>query len=418
MNHEIIFVILALIFGFLLTWGVGANDLANVLSPTIGSKAINLRQALIIALIFELGGALLGGGKVATTVQSGIVDTTVLIATPNILIYGMLAALLASSIWITTASHLGIPVSLTNSIVGSVIGFGALILGWHAVHWKMVGFIGLCWVLCPLTAGFIAFLLFTLIKNKILTKEEPLSQAKKYLPFFLFVVGFVLSELTIIKGLRHFNIHPDLTDNILIATATGFIIVLIGNIFLKRIYRSSFLDYKEQFALVEKAFSIIMMFTASAMVYAHGSDDISTASGPVAAVVNLAQTQFAALHKNSLLMMILAFGYLGVVSGFLLHGHKVVQTVGSRITELTPSRAFCATLAAACTVVTSTNIGIPVSATQTLVGAILGVGFARGIGALDLKIAQRIFASWFITIPITAILTTIFFYIFKLLFNH
>jgi len=416
MGHEILYIILASLFGLFLTWSVGANDLANVLSPTVGSKAVSMRQVIIIALIFEIAGALLGGSKVATTVQHGIINTALLDSVPEVFIYGMLAALLASSIWITTASHLGIPVSLTNSIVGSVIGFGLLVLGWRAVQWKMVGFIGLSWVLCPGIAGVLAFLFFSLIQKTVLSADDPLEMAKKYLPFFLFLVGIILAEITVIKSFKHFNIQINIAENILIATGCGLMIVLIGQFFLSHIYKQPYIDYKEQFALVEKAFSILVLFTSSAMVYAHGSDDIATATGPVAAVIALARHN--PLQNGNTLLLILTCGYFGVIAGFFTFGRKIIATVGSAITELTPSRAFCATIAAASTVIASTNLGIPVSATQTLVGAILGVGLARGIGSIDLRIARNIFMSWFITLPVTAILTALIFYCIKfMVFN-
>jgi inorganic phosphate transporter, PiT family len=416
MSHEIFAVILACLFGLFLTWGVGANDLANILSPTLGSKAITAKQAIIIALIFELAGALFGGGKVAATVQHGIINTESLINSPALLIDGMLAALLASSLWITIASRIGVPVSLTNSIVGSVVGFGSLVLGWQAVHWGKIGFIGMSWILCPISAGCIAYLLFFSVQRLILSSDEPLAKARRYLPFFLFIVGFVLAELTVIKGLRHFAIETTLAQNITISTIIACIVLLVGQLFLKRIYARPYLDLKEQFALVEKAFALVMLFTICAMVYAHGSDDIATSTGPVAAVVSIFMAG-TPTHNGNVVTLILVGGYLGVIIGFLTYGRRVAETVGSKITTLTPSRAFCATLAASCTVVTSTTIGIPVSATQTLVGAILGVGLAHGIGAIDLRIVRNIFTSWFITIPITALLTTVLFYIFKIFFH-
>ncbi|MFA6409215.1 MAG: inorganic phosphate transporter [Gammaproteobacteria bacterium] len=416
MAHETLLLILTAIFSLTLTWGVGANDLANVLSPSLGSKAIRAGQAITIAIIFELAGALLGGSKVAATVQHGIVNTDLLILTPNILIYGMIASLIASSFWITTASRLGIPVSLTNSIVGSVLGFGALVLGWHAVHWKMVGFIGLSWIACPCLAGLTAYFLFSIVRKKILSAESPISNAQHYLPIFLFIVGIILTEIMVLKALKHFSIFPGIGPHILIAVVGASIVVIFGKYFLKRVYNKPYNTYKEQLSLTEKAFAIMLVFTACAMVYAHGSDDIATATGPVAAVVSLTKTG-TSTHNGNMLLAILAFGYLGVIIGFLTYGRRVIATIGSSLTELTPSRAFCATLAASSIVLISTNIGIPVSATQTLVGAIVGVGLARGIEAIDLRIVRNIFTSWFITIPVTATLTVLFFYICKFFFH-
>lgn len=416
MSHEVIILALTAFCGIFLSWGVGANDFSNILSPAIGSRAVNVRQIVVIALIFELLGALLGGDKIAATVQNGIINTDLLVNTPQILVYGMLAALLASSVWIATASHFGIPVSLTNAIIGSIVGFGMLVLGWHAIHWRSIGNIGLSWIICPCAASVVAYLIFNITQKIILSTVAPLDKAKKYLPFYLFIVGFILSEITVIKALKHFSIQLHPVENILIATACGIAIVISGNILLKKIYNQPYVNYKEQFVLVEKAFAFLMIFTSCAMVYAHGANDIATATGPVITILHYVLSG-SVDHNNNLLLVILTCGYVGVAIGFLTFGRKVIETVGSAITELTPIRAFCATFAAATTVVTSTSLGLPVSATQTLVGAILGVGLARGIGAIDLRIVRNIFMSWFITIPITGVLTAIFFYGFKGMFS-
>jgi len=416
MAHDTLLLILTAIFSLTLTWGVGANDLANVLSPSLGSKAIRAGQAIAIAIIFELAGALLGGSKVASTVQHGIVNTDLLIATPNILIYGMIASLMASSFWITTSSRLGIPVSLTNSIVGSVLGFGSLVVGWHAVHWKMIGFIGLSWIACPCLAGITAYFLFNIVRKKVLSTENPIHSARRYLPIFLFVVGLILTEIMVVKALKHFSIFPSIGLHILMSIVGAALVIVLGRYFLERVYNRPYDTYKEQLTITEKAFAIMLVFTACAMVYAHGSDDIATATGPVAAVVSLTQTG-TNTHNGNMLLAILTFGYIGVIIGFLTYGRRVIATIGSSLTELTPSRAFCATLAASSIVLISTNIGIPVSATQTLVGAIVGVGLARGIEAIDLRIVRNIFTSWFITIPVTATLTMLFFYVCKFFFH-
>lgn len=417
MSHNILFILLAGIFGLFLTWSVGANDLANVISPAFGSKALKVRHLLLIAIIFELCGALLGGGKVSATIQHGIINIDALNSAPSILVYGMLSALLASSIWIMFATHRGIPVSLTNSIVGSIIGFGIVVLGWNSVNWRTIGFIMLSWVVCPLAAGTVSYSLFSAIQRLILSSTEPLKKTKQYLPYLLFIVGFVLSEITVIRAFKNFGIHFDLHDNILISSMLGLFTYLCAQVFLDNIYKETFSDHKEQFALVERAFTVLMVLTVCAMVYAHGSDDVSTATGPVAVVVRLSQG-IQIQQNGNLLLLILTCGYLGVIAGFLSYGRKVVETVGSAITELTPNRAFCATFAAATTVVTSTSMGIPVSATQTLVGAILGIGLARGIGALDLRIVRNIFASWFITLPVTGCLTVLLFYFFRFFFQN
>ena len=399
-----------------MTWGVGANDLANIMSTTMGSKAISVKQALIVAAIFELAGALLGGGDVARTIQHGIINTTVTSYPPEIFIYGMLAVLLASATWMWLASYLGMPVSITNAIVGAMIGFGLLVLGVHAIYWKKVSYIAISWVSSPTIASIVAYLLFLSVQKLILSATDPLKKAYKFIPIYLFLIGFILSEITIVKGIKHAGFNLSLRENIAIAIGCGVIILIIGHFILKRMHPENTSDHKAQFAHVEKMFGVLMFFTVCAMVYAHGSNDVAISVGPIAAIISLIKTGHV-FHNGVLISSILAIGALGVITGFFTYGRKIIKTVGSGITMLTPSRAYCATLAAAATVVVSTSTGIPVSATQTLVGAILGVGLARGIGALDLRIVRNIFVSWIITIPVVAGLTSLFFDIIKHIFS-
>jgi inorganic phosphate transporter, PiT family len=420
MLHEIVLLFLAGLFCLFLSFGVGANDLSNVLSTTLGSKSISIRQAIIIAIIFEMLGALFGGTKVAALVQHGIIDFSVLEVQANILIYGMLAALLAAGLWMTLASHLGVPVSLTQSIVGGVVGFGILVLGPHAVYWHKIVLIAVSWLSCPLISGVAAAFLFFILQKLIFSTDQPLINAKKILPWFLFLVGMILSEITVIKGMQRFGLNFSVSLNFLIAFFCGFIVLVPGNILLNKIFvrlpnsQTNLSNHRLQFAIIEKGFAVLVLFTACAMVYAHGANDIATATGPVAAIVSLLHVGHPG-HNGWILPLVLAFGYLGVVCGFFMYGRKVIETVGSAITELTPSRAFCTTIAAASTVVVSTSFGIPVSATQTLVGGVLGVGLARGIGALDLGVMRNIFLSWILTIPVTSLLAAGIFYLFKLI---
>ena len=413
--HNIILLSLAGVFGLFMTWSVGSNDLANIMSTTMGSKAISVRQAIIVAVIFEFAGALLGGSGVAKTVQFGLLNTQALNYPPQIFIYGMLAVLLASATWMTLASYLGMPVSITNAIIGALVGFGLLILGVHSLHWKQVGYIAISWIASPTMAGLFAYLLFLTVQQLILSAGNPIKKAKQYVPLYLFLVGFVLSKITVIKSCAHFGIILDMRHSFIIAVISGFVILLIGQWLIRRIPKVDINDMHAQFNYVEKMFSVLMLFTACAMVYAHGSNDIAVSMGPIGAIISLIKSGHT-MYNGKMVLITLALGSLAVVVGFLTYGRKIIKTVGSGITALTPSRAYCATIAAATAVVVSTSTGIPVSATQTLVGAILGVGLARGIGALDLRVVRNIFASWIITIPIVAGLTTVFFYIIHAIF--
>lgn len=405
MDYSIFYLAFAIILCFFMTWGVGANDLANVMSTTMGSKAVTVKQAMLIAVIFEFAGAFFGGGGVTETMRDGIINTSQLSNQPQILIEGMLSVLFACTIWMNLASYLGVPVSITNALVGSMVGFGAMVLGSNAIHWDQVSHIAIGWVTSPLISGITAYILFISIQQTIFIKTNPLAKAKLYIPIYLFLVGSILSFITVFKGLNHFHIHLNIKQSLAVTLATSIIITIMGMVFIKNIPENPKIKRRERFVQVEKYFAVLMAMTACAMAFAHGSNDVSLAVGPLTIVHSLVMhpnQNFAATNYPS---WIILFGCIGVVSGLLIYGRKVIETVGSSITALTPSRAFAATLAAATTVVVATSTGIPVSATQTLVGAVLGVGLARGIGALNLIVIRNIFMSWILTLPAASILT-------------
>jgi len=416
MEYSLIFIVIACVVGLWMTWGIGANDLANIMSPALGSKAISVRQAIFIAVIFEIAGAFLGGSEVTETIRGGIIDTERLANTPQLLIYGMLSVLFAGAVWINAASYMGMPVSITNAVIGALVGVGAIALGIDAVHWPIVGYIAISWISSPAIAGVISFLLFISIRQFILGAANPLDAAKRYVPIYLFIVGIVLAMMTVVKGLKHFTAEPSLVTTILAVLGTAILVLLVGLWAMKRIFSKAHLNRHMQFTYIETMFSVLMAFTACAMVFAHGSNDVAIAVGPIASIIDLAGTE--TLLKDSMITnAMLFFGCLGVILGLFMYGRKVIATVGHSITVLTPSRAFAATLAASSTVVVSTSTGIPVSATQTLVGAVFGVGLARGISALNLTVIRNIFMSWVITVPVAALLATLFFYILRWIFG-
>ncbi|MDP3270132.1 MAG: inorganic phosphate transporter [Legionella sp.] len=405
MDYSIIYLLVAVVLCFLMTWGVGANDLANVMSTTMGSKAVTVRQAMLIAIIFEFAGAFLGGSGVTETMRDGIINTSQLSDQPLVMIEGMLGVLFACTIWMNLASYLGVPVSITNALVGSMVGFGAVVLGPNAIHWNQVGRIAIGWVTSPMISGITAYALFISIQQTIFVKNNPLAKAKLYIPIYLFLIGSILSFITVFKGLNHFDIHLNFKQNLAVTLATSIIITIIGMIFIKRIPENPKIRRRERFIQVEKYFAVLMAMTACAMVFAHGSNDVALAVGPLTIVYSLVMNANQVFDANNYPSWIILFGCVGVITGLLMYGRKVIETVGSAITALTPSRAFAATLSAATTVVVATSTGIPVSATQTLVGAVLGVGLARGIGALNLIVIRNIFMSWILTLPAASILT-------------
>ncbi|HHF7373480.1 inorganic phosphate transporter [Legionella bozemanae] len=405
MDYSIIYLLAAVILCFLMTWGVGANDLANVMSTTMGSKAVTARQAMLIAIIFEFAGAFLGGTGVTETMRDGIINSSELSGQPLILIEGMLGVLLACTIWMNLASYLGVPVSITNALVGSMVGFGTIVLGPQAIHWNQVSRIAISWVTSPMISGITAYMLFISIQQTIFIKSNPLAKAKLYIPIYLFLIGSILSFITVFKGLHHFHIHLNFKQNLAVTLATSIIITIIGMVIIKRIPEHHRIRRRERFIQVEKYFAVLMAMTACAMAFAHGSNDVALAVGPLSIIYSLIMNSHQVFDANNYPAWIILLGCVGVVTGLLMYGRKVIETVGSAITALTPSRAFAATLSAATTVVVATSTGIPVSATQTLVGAVLGVGLARGIGALNLIVIRNIFMSWILTLPAASILT-------------
>ena len=416
MDQMTIYLILAGVFGLFMAWGIGANDVANAMATSVGSGALRIKQAVILAAIFEFAGAYLAGGEVTKTIRKGIVEPDAFTADPNLLIWGMLAALLAAGTWLLIASRKGWPVSTTHSIVGAVVGFAAVGIGMEAVNWGKVGTIVMSWVVSPLLAGTLAFIIFRTIQKLILNAENPVKSAIKYGPYYLFLVGFVIALVTIKKGLKHVGLDIDAEHAFFYASLVGIVVAIAGSFLIRKVKINPKADKNFHYANVEKIFAVLMIFTASAMAFAHGSNDVANAVGPMAAVISTAQTGMVA-SKSALPGWVLLLGGIGIVIGLATFGYKVIATVGMKITELTPSRGFAAEIAAAGTVVLESFTGIPISTTHTLVGAILGVGFARGIGAIDMRVVGNIFMSWVVTLPAGAFLAILFFFTLKGIFS-
>lgn len=414
MEAQFVYIGLAAVFGVFMAWGIGANDVANAMATSVGSKALTIRQAILVAAIFEFLGAVLAGGEVTSTIRKGIVDADLLAGSPELVIYGMLAALLAGATWLFVASKNGWPVSTTHSIVGAIVGFAAVGVGIDAVQWGKVVTIVISWVVSPLTAGFISFLIYGSVQRLILTRRNPLQRAKRYVPVYIFFSAFTITLVTILKGLKHVGLTISATNSYLLALALALGIALIGAIGIRRIKADPKADKKQHFHTVERVFAILMVVTACGMAFAHGSNDVANAIGPLAAVISIAHSGVIGA-KSALPVWVLALGGAGIVIGLATYGRHVIATVGEKITQLTPSRGFAAELAAATTIVVASGTGMPISTTHTLVGAVLGVGLARGIEAIDLRVVGRVLASWIITIPAGAVLAIVFFWLFKMI---
>ncbi|MFV1996537.1 MAG: inorganic phosphate transporter [Acidiferrobacterales bacterium] len=399
-----------------MAWGIGANDVANAMATSVGSKALTVKKAIVVAAIFEFAGAYLAGGQVTSTIRKGIVDSAQFADNPDLLIFGMLAALLSSGVWLLIASRNGWPVSTTHTIVGAIVGFAAVGIGMEAVKWAKVGTIVMSWVITPILAGTISFWIFRSIQRLILDTAQPLHNAKKYGPLYIFLVTFVIVMLTIKKGLKHLKLDISSDSGFLMAVGVAVVAALLGAYFIRRIKYDPEADRDFHYANVERVFAVLMVFTASAMAFAHGSNDVANAIGPVAAVVGIVTTGDV-IQESVLPVWVLLLGGGGIVIGLATYGFRVMRTIGRKITELTPSRGFSAELAAASTVVFASYTGLPVSTTQTLVGAVLGVGIARGIAALNLRVVGSIFMSWVVTLPAGAFMSILFFYMLKGMFG-
>jgi PiT family inorganic phosphate transporter len=473
MNAEMIVFGLALLFGFYMAWSVGANDVANAMGTSVGSGALTLRNAVILAAILEFSGAFFVGSHVSETVRKGILDTQSFNDQPMLLAYGMLAAMLAAAAWLQFASYYGWPISTTHSIVGAIIGFGMVVGGASAVHWDKVGAIVSSWVISPLLSGTIAFFLFSFIRRKVFDSETPVLKAKRLTPYLVFFVFSILSLVMVFKGLKNLHLDLPLTQALLMAAGVGLVAAaashfLVKNIQeipdeaetlppswslsiglgradknLKKALESSGAEMQPElqdilervgrmraevkqkadsekdvvtYQKVERIFIYLQILSAGFVAFAHGANDVANAIGPLAAVINIVKTGTVVM-ESAVPTWVLGLGGTGIIIGLATWGWRVIETVGKRITELTPSRGFAAEFSAAVTIVLASKLGLPISTTHTLVGAVLGVGLARGLEALNLKTVRDIVISWVITIPVGAGLTIILFYIFRWIFE-
>jgi PiT family inorganic phosphate transporter len=328
----------------------------------------------------------------------------------------MISALFAAGIWLAFASYLGWPVSTTHSIIGAIVGFAAVGVSSDSVEWAKVGGIVGSWVITPAISGFIAYLIFQSAQKLIFDTDNPFESAKRYVPFYMALAGFVMALVTIKKGLKHVGLHIPNGQGYLIAIGVALLIGIVGWLYVRRIKVDPMAKKEAQFANVEKVFAVLMIVTACCMAFAHGSNDVANAIGPLAAVVSIVESGGEIGAKSSLAWWILPLGGIGIVAGLALFGHRVIKTIGNGITHLTPSRGFAAELAAATTVVIASGSGLPISTTQTLVGAVLGVGMARGIAAINLGVVRNIVVSWVITLPAGAGLSIVFFFMIKGIF--
>ena len=387
---------------------IGANDVANAMGTSVGSGSLTFKQAIYVAAVAEFAGAFFVGGHVSDTIRKGMLDPTIFSDAPLHLVYGMIAALIAAALWLNIASYLGWPVSTTHSIVGAVVGFGVMAGGMDAINWSKVWSVVMSWVVSPVMGGLVAFLLFRFLTNQVFRRRNPLLYAKRILPYMVFLVCVILANAMFYKGLKNMHLDFSYPEAMLYAVIVGTISFLISKPLAKKIPDVPKNEIHEQLEATENIFKYLQITTAFYIAFAHGSNDVANAVGPLAAVVSILNSGTVAM-KVAMPTWILALGGGFIVFGLLIWGRRVMETIGSKITEITPSRGFCATFAGATVVLVCSKMGLPVSTTHTLVGSVIGVGLARGLPTLNLGIVKEIIMSWLVTVPFTALLAAILF---------
>ena len=478
LSFNSVILIIVIVVGFYMAWNIGANDVANAMGTSVGSGALTMKRAVIIAAILEFSGAFLVGSTVTDTVRKGIIDPQLFLGTPEILMFGMLGALLAAAVWLQIATYFGLPVSTTHSIIGAIIGFALVAGGSGAVAWPKVSKIVASWVVSPLMGGVISFFIFNFIKTKMLNVPNPIKATRRLSPYLVFSVFFILTLVMVFKGLKQLNLDLELGEALLMATVIGAITAIISYFLiswylnqkkeldhntlvknensiaisqkLEKVKRlithssvhadsdtlakldkitadvsSCLTDVKEKgydkvqeeksYQVVERVFIFLQILSACFVAFAHGANDVANAIGPMAAVISIIKTG-TVIMKVPVPLWVLALGGVGIVIGLATWGWRVIETIGKKITELTPTRGFAAEFGAATTIVIASKLGLPISTTHTLVGSVLGVGMARGVASLNMIMVRNILMSWFITLPAGGFLSILFYYVFKSIF--
>jgi PiT family inorganic phosphate transporter len=415
MEPTTLLLILAIIAGAYMAWNIGANDVANAMGTSVGSKALTLWGAVLVAAVFEFTGAFFVGSRVTKTISKGIISLDVVAGHELEFACGMVAALLAAAIWLNISSRLGWPVSTTHSIVGAVIGFGIVLGGIMAVNWGKVLQIVLSWIISPICGAIIAVVVYVLLVLPIYRSERPARHLRRIVPPATAMVFFLLSLSMLYKGLKNLHLDLPVGEAIIIAAIVGAVAAGVAHVLLSRRKLHDNTQLAARLRQTEPVFAILQVITACYMAFAHGANDVANSVGPLAAVVSVVRTGLVTAEA-SVPLWVLATGGVGIVIGLATYGHRVIATIGRRITAITPSRGFSAEFGAATTVLICSKLGLPVSTTHTLVGAVVGVGLARGIRGLDLRVVRDIGVSWLATIPFTALITVLLYFALRPLF--
>lgn len=380
---------------FYMAWSIGSNDVANSMATAVGARAITFRQAVIIAGILNFIGAVFVGTHVTDTVRKGIVDVTGI--DTHVLLVGFIASLLAAAIWVTLSTWKEMPISTTHSVVGALVGFGLIAGGTSSVLWDKVGSVVTSWVLSPIVGCILAFLIFKIIVKTIFAKKHPVKAAKIIGPIIFGFTALLIVSSLFLKTPLSSKLNIEETTGVILAVVAAIVVVIIGIIIFRKIKEKG----PEDYATVEGIFRKLQIGTSCYVAFSHGANDVANAIGPVASIIPLAQGATIG-SQVEVPYWLLALGGFGIAVGCMTWGRKVMKTVGTRITSLTNTRGFSVDFGAATTVLVASKMGLPISTSHTVVGAVIGVGLARGLEAVDLSIIKKIIVSWLLTLPIAA----------------
>jgi PiT family inorganic phosphate transporter len=397
-----------LIIGFYMAWNIGANDLANSMASSVGAQAVTLRNAVILGGILAFIGAVFVGSNVADTIRKGIIDpeNAIFVENQSYLLYGAISALLGASFWITIATWKELPISTTHSIVGGMMGFGVAAGGPGIVDWEVVGKIVASWGISPVLGGVFAYLMFNIVLRFILRNKDPIKATQNLGPIFVALTFVIIASSILLKSPLGARLDFSLTELILTLFIVFIISIIIGRIILTGFFsknkKTRKMTRRETYKMVEKIFSRLQLMTACYVAFALGANDVANAIGPMATAFSI-ETTGSVGTQVELPLLLLGLGGIGIVVGMMTWGYKVIKTIGTKITYLTNTRGFSIEFGAATSVLLASKLGMPVSTTHAVVGAVIGVGLARGLQAIDLSIIKKIVVTWFVTVPIAAV---------------
>ncbi|MEA5616414.1 inorganic phosphate transporter [Cronbergia sp. UHCC 0137] len=407
MNYE-------LLLAFYVAWNLGANDVANAMGTSVGSKAVTLTQAIIIAGGLEFAGAVLFGQEVTETLGTKIANPDLFVTTPQTLVIGMVTVLISTGIWLQIATSRGLPVSSSHAVVGAIAGFTWVALGINAIDWSSIGLITIGWILTPIISGAIAAAFYSLIQRWILQQPDPLSQLQEWIPWLstiLLTVFGVIVLPTLTQPLTKF-----LIDQVGLNIPSHDIPIMTGAAAAigLTLYSWKKLTITHDPSPIETIFAKYQLLSACFVAFAHGSNDVGNAIAPLAVISYINRTGHIPNHSLIIPLWILILGGVGIVGGLAVWGKKVIATIGENIISLQPSSGFCAELATATTILLASRLGLPVSTSHALVGSVVGIGMIQNIKSLQLQTLQGIAAAWVITVPISTVLSAFIFSIIRI----